>query len=69
MSPVFPFSHISYVYKFQGITRGCCSSSAFGEPADAYSNVFSATTVVLDVGILGPVISQRSLTSRLKKNT
>ena len=40
MSPVFPFSHMSYVYKFQGITRGCCSSSAFGEPADAYSNVF-----------------------------
>ena len=40
MSPVLPFSHMSYVYKFQGITRGCCSSSAFGEPADAYSNVF-----------------------------
>ena len=40
MSPVFPFSHISCVYKFQAITRGCCSSSAFGEPADAYSNVF-----------------------------
>ena len=63
MSPVFPFLHMSYVL------RGSCSSSAFGEPADAYSNVFSAITVVSDVGILGLVISQRSLTSRLKKNT
>ena len=67
MSPVFPFL-ICFMFTSSRVSRVAAVHHPLLESLRTLIPTYS-TTVVLDVGILGLVISQRSLTSRLKKNT